>query len=251
MTASQEQPTRVAVITGASRGIGAETAKLLAMQKRHVVLMARSADALEKVCQDVAQLGGCAEKVVCDVSDHAALNDAIEQIAQKHQRLDIMVNNAGMTRDNLLLRMEDEEFDSVLHVNLRATFVACRAVLRPMMRNRWGRIVNVSSVAGVVGNAGQTNYSAAKSGIIGMTKSIAKEMAAKGITANVVAPGFIRTAMTHDLPPQVKDGAKRLTPLRRFGEPEEIAAAIAFFCSDQAAYCTGQVLAVDGGMTMT
>ena len=174
----------------------------------------------------------------------------IETIAQKHQRLDILVNNAGITRDNLMLRMSDDEFDAVIHANLRSVFVTCRAALRPMMRNKWGRIINIGSVAGVAGNAGQANYAAAKAGLAGLTKSLAKEMASKQITANVIAPGFIETSMTAGLPDAVKEYARKATPLGRFGKPEEIAAAVRFLADEGAGFITGQVLAVDGGMTM-
>ena len=241
---------RVAVITGASRGIGEHSAMQIAQQGRHVVLLSRGTEALERVKANIEKAGGSAQVCTCDVSDHGALSDALEAISDEHRRLDILVNNAGITRDNLMLRMSDAEFDEVISVNLRSVFVACRAALRPMMRNKWGRIINISSVAGVVGNYGQTNYAASKAGVVGMTKSIGKEMASKNITANVVAPGFIDTAMTTDLPGQVKDWALSATPLRRFGLPEEIAAAVAFLSSEQAGYITGQVLCVDGGMTM-
>ena len=243
-------PTRVAVVTGASRGIGAAIAHALAQQGRHVVLVARNAQNLTQVQSDITAAGGKASVAVCDISDGKALAETIEKIADEHKRLDILVNNAGITRDNLLLRMSDEEFDDVIATNLRSVFVACRAALRPMMRGKWGRIVNVGSVSGLVGNAGQANYAAAKAGLLGLTKSIGKEMAAKNITANVVAPGFIETDMTQVLPQQVKDMAVEHTPLKRMGKPEEIAAAVAFFTSEQASYVTGQVLAVDGGMTM-
>jgi len=241
---------RVAVITGASRGIGQSAAKLIAAAGRHVVLISRSEEALKRVQSQIEADGGSAESRPCDVSDHKALADTLEAIGDKHRRLDILVNNAGMTQDNLMLRMSDEEFDQVIAVNLRSVFVSCRAALRPMMRGKWGRIINISSVAGVVGNFGQTNYAASKAGVIGLTKSIAKEMASKHITANVVAPGFIDTAMTADLPEQVKKYAIDVTPLKRFGKPEEIGAAIAFLASEEAGYVTGQVLCVDGGMTM-
>jgi len=250
MSSSEESIQRVALITGASRGIGAESARRIAAQGRHVVLMSRSEGALSQVARSITDAGGSASVHTCDVSDHKLLTQAIDDIADEFGRLDILVNNAGMTQDNLLLRMTDEEFDEVIHVNLRASFVACRAAMRPMMRGKFGRIINISSVAGVIGNAGQANYSAAKSGLIGLTKTIAREMAGKKITANVVAPGFIETAMTGDLPNGVKDFAKQATPLARFGQPEEVASAIAYLTSEDAGYVTGQVLCVDGGMTM-
>ena len=242
-----QTPTRIAVITGASRGIGEQAARQLAQQGRHVVMLARSVDKLEAIRDEIRAAGGQASVYGCDIMDHQRLGELIESIAEEHKRLDILVNNAGMTRDNLMIRMSDEEFDTVVAANLRAVFVTCRAALRPMMRNRFGRIVNISSVAGVVGNMGQTNYAAAKSGVIGMTKSIAKEMAGKKITANVVAPGFIETAMTADLSDQVKKFALDATPLRRFGQADEVAGAIAYLTSDLAGYTTGQGVAVDGG----
>lgn len=242
--------TRVAIVTGASRGIGAAIAKAIAAQGRHVVLLARNAQKLEEVRGQIEAAGGRASAVTCDIADAAALNDAVEAVAEAHKRLDILVNNAGITRDTLVLRMSDEQFDEVIATNLRSAFVACRAAIRTMMRGKWGRIVNISSVAGLVGNAGQANYAAAKSGLIGLTRSIAKEMAGKNITANVIAPGFIETDMTAGLPDRVKDLARAATPMGRFGRDEEVAAAAAFLAGEQASYITGQVLAVDGGMTM-
>ncbi|MFP4143742.1 MAG: 3-oxoacyl-[acyl-carrier-protein] reductase [Phycisphaeraceae bacterium] len=241
---------RVAVVTGASRGIGAAIARALASQGRHVVCVARNAERLEAVKAEIEQAGGEASVVTCDMSDGEAVKGMIEKVAEERGRLDILVNNAGITRDNLLLRMGDDEFDDVINTNLRGVFLACRTVLRPMMRGRWGRIVNLGSVAGVVGNAGQANYAAAKAGLAGLTKSLAKEMASKGITANVVAPGFIETDMTDVLPQSIKDSVKKTTPAGRFGQPEDIAAAVAYLTSEEAGYVTGQVLTVDGGMTM-
>lgn len=249
-----EQPaTRVAVVTGASRGIGAQIAKSLAAQGRRLALIARDAAKLTAVASEIRQSMQHAPQPLilpCDISDGQALAAAIEQIASELGRLDILVNNAGITRDNLMLRMSDEEFDQVIQTNLRSVFVSCRAALRPMMRGRWGRIVNISSVSGLVGNAGQANYAAAKAGVIGLTKSIAKEMAVKGITANVVAPGFIDTDMTQVLPQQVKEFVLAATPLRRYGQANEVAAAVAYLTSEDAGFTTGQVLTVDGGMTM-
>lgn len=241
---------RIAVVTGASRGIGAAIAKALAEQGRHVVLVARNADKLNEVKAEIEADGGKASTMTCDMSDGEAVAKLIEDVASEHGRLDILVNNAGITRDNLLLRMTDEEFDQVIQTNLRSVFVACRAALRTMMRGKFGRIINIASVSALVGNAGQANYAAAKAGLIGFTKSVAKEMAAKKITANVVAPGFIETDMTDVLPQQVKDFATQATPLRRFGQPREIAAGVAYLASEDAGFTTGQVLTVDGGMTM-
>lgn len=245
-----DQDRRVAIVTGASRGIGAAIARALAGDGRHVVLTARDAGRLEAVATAIRSAGGSASVTACDVSDHAALAAMIDAVFDEHRRLDILVNNAGITRDNLMLRMSDAEFDEVIATNLRAVFVACRAALRPMMRGKWGRIVNISSVAGLVGNAGQANYAAAKAGLLGMTKSIAKEMASKNITANVVAPGFVQTDMTDVLPAAVKEMAMAATPMKRFGTPDDIGAAVAYLCGEQAGFVTGQVLAVDGGMTM-
>ncbi len=250
MVKMTDVPQRVALVTGASRGIGAAIGHALARQGRHVYLLARNVEKLEAVRSAIESEGGKASTVACDVGDGEALAAAVEQVAGEQKRLDILVNNAGITRDNLLLRMSDEEFDEVINVNLRAVFVACRAALRPMMRGRWGRIVNIGSVAGMVGNPGQANYAAAKAGIVGMTKSIAKEMAAKKITANVVAPGFIETDMTDGLSDQIKEFALGATPLKRFGQAQEIAEAVAYLASEHSGFTTGQVLGVDGGMTM-
>ena len=244
---------RVALVTGASRGIGAATALALAKQGCHVVCVARSIEKLEDVKKliDPADIPGSASIATCDIADGKALHQLIEDTAEAHGRLDILVNNAGITRDNLLMRMSDEEFDDVIQTNLRSVFVACRAATKHMMQKRFGRIINVGSVSGVVGNAGQSNYAAAKAGLAGFTKSLAKEMGKRGITANVVAPGFIQTDMTDILPDKIKEGVKQMTALGRMGQPEEIAAAIAFLASDEASYITGQVLTVDGGMTMS
>ncbi len=241
---------RVAIVTGASRGIGEAIAHALAKQGRHVVCVARNAEKLAAVVEAIKANGGAASVKTCDMSDAEAISNLIEDVAKEHGRLDILVNNAGITRDNLLLRMTDEEFDEVIQTNLRGVFVACRAALRPMMRGKWGRVINLGSVSGLVGNAGQSNYAAAKAALSGFTRSLGKEMASKNITANVVAPGFIQTDMTDVLPQAVKDGAVKAIPLGRFGQPQEIASAVAYLSSEDAGYVTGQVLTVDGGMTM-
>jgi 3-oxoacyl-[acyl-carrier protein] reductase len=239
---------RVALVTGASRGIGKAIALRLAADGHSMVLVARSSEAIEALADEINAGGGAAEACPCDLADDAAVDVMIEGVLDRHGRLDILVNNAGITRDGLILRMSDADFDLVLGTNLRAAFRLCRAAARPMMRGRWGRIVNIGSVVGVRGNAGQCNYAAAKAGLIGLTKSIGKELGGKGVTANVVAPGFIETDMTEALPQQLVQDAVKQLPLRRLGRPDEIASAVAFLTSDSAAYITGHVLAVDGGM---
>ncbi len=241
---------RVALVTGASRGIGRAVADRLAREGRHVVLVSRARAPLDEAVAAIRSRGNSASAISCDVGDPAALTEAIGETVRSLGRLDILVNNAGITRDGLMLRMSDEDFDEVIRVNLKSAFVACRAAARPMMGNRWGRIVNVSSISGRIGRAAQVNYCAAKAGLIGMTKAIAKEFATKGITANVVAPGFIETDMTADLPEAIKEEAKNITPMRRFGQADEIAAAVAYFTSEEAGFVTGEVLAVAGGMGM-
>jgi 3-oxoacyl-[acyl-carrier protein] reductase len=241
---------RVAVVTGASRGIGKAIALRLARDGRHVVLISRTEGPLTDVKAAIEANGGSASVLAVDISDAKAFAGAIEKIAEQQGRLDILVNNAGITKDGLVLRMSDEDWDAVVDTNLKSAFVAIRAAARPMMKNRFGRIISISSTSGVVGNSGQANYAAAKSGLMGLTKTIARELGSKGVTANVVAPGFIETDMTANLPQQVKDGVLGLMAVKRLGNGEDIAAAVAYLTSDEAGFVTGQTICVDGGMTM-
>lgn len=247
---TETNSTRVAVVTGASRGIGKSISLRLAKDGRHVVLVSRSEGPLTDLKHQIEAAGGKASVAAVDVASSEAFAKCIEDIAAKHGRLDILVNNAGITRDNLVLRMSDAEWAEVIQTNLTSAFVAIRAAARPMMKGKFGRIVNIASTSGVVGNAGQANYAAAKAGLIGLTKTIARELGGKGITANAVAPGYIETDMTSGLPQDIKDKITGMLAVRRLGTPEDIAAAVSYVASDEAGYLTGQTIVVDGGMTM-
>lgn len=239
---------RVALVTGASQGIGETIALELARQGPVVVLVDIQREKLEAVAERIAGIGGRASVQTADVSRFDQAAAVVEGVVKEHQRLDYLVNNAGITRDNLLMRMREEEWDAVLAVNLKGVFNFCRAAIRPMISHRFGRIVNISSVVGVMGNAGQANYSASKAGVIGLTKSLAREVAGREVTVNCVAPGYIMTAMTESLPEAVKKAFLEMIPMKRMGTPEDVAQAAKFLLSDQAAYITGQVIHVNGGM---
>lgn len=242
---------RVAVVTGGSRGIGRAIALELARRGAVVVVnYQKNAEAAEAVVGEITAAGGQAAAFQADVSQEEASGALIKFAVDTYGQLDILVNNAGTTRDNLIMRMKADEFDSVIETNLRSAWLCAKAAVSPMMRKRYGRIINITSVSGVVGQAGQTNYSASKAGLIGLTKALAREIASRGITVNAVAPGFVLTDMTKDLPADLTQQLNQLIPLGRWGEAEDVAHAVAFLASDEAAYITGQVLHVDGGMAM-
>lgn len=242
---------RVAIVTGGARGIGRAIVEELAHLGANVVIGDMLLDLAEKSAEEISQLTN--KRVIAvkvNVTEGKSSNELIDQTLKEFGRVDILVNNAGITRDTLILRMEETDWDAVLDVNLKGAFNCSKAAVRPMMKQRYGRIVNISSVSGQAGQAGQTNYSASKAGLIGFTKALAREVASRQITVNAVAPGFIPTSLTNDLSEELKKSILGATPIGRMGKPEEIASAVAFLASEEAAYITGQVLAVDGGMAM-
>lgn len=239
---------RVAIVTGAGRGIGRAVALELASNGADVVLVARTEEQLQAVAEEIRALGRRAEVVPADVSQSAEVTEAVAKAVEAFGRVDILVNNAGITRDTLVLRMKDEDWDRVLDVNLRSAFYFARACARHMIRSRYGRIVNISSVSGLVGNAGQCNYAASKAGLLGLTKSLARELASRGVTVNAVAPGLIKTDMTEGIAENPEVTGK--IPLGRVGTVQDVANAVRFLASERTGYITGQVLAVDGGMVM-
>ncbi len=238
---------RTALVTGSTRGIGHAIAQVLTECGARVAVVGRSADTAQAVA---AELGNGAQGFACDVSDVAQVSALVERVEQALGAVDILVNNAGVTRDNIMLRLKDDDWDAVIDANLRGAFASIRAAARGMMKRRWGRIVNISSIVGLIGNRGQTNYAASKAGLIGLTKSVAREFASRNILANVVAPGFIETDMTAAMTEDARRTLSAQIPLERLGAPRDVAAAVAFLASEHAAYITGQVLVVDGGMVM-
>lgn len=241
---------KVALVTGAGRGIGKAIAEALADEGVTVICVSKSESSCGAVAEAIRTKGQKAVAYAVDVSDAAAVASVSEKIMAEFPNVDIIVNNAGITRDNLLIRMSDEEWLDVINTNLNSAFYWVKNLVRPMTKKRWGRIINIASVVGLTGNAGQTNYSAAKAGLIGMTKSLAKEFASRGITANVVAPGFIETDMTSVLSDEVKEGILKVVPLKRLGSAKDIANMVTYLSSEESGYITGQVFTVDGGMVM-
>ena len=238
---------RVALVTGSTRGIGHAIAGTLAECGAKVAIVGRDQGKAQEVA---GALGSGAQGFACDVADTASVTKLVEDVEKAFGSVDILVNNAGLTRDNILLRLKDDDWDAVLDANLRGAFASIRAATRGMMKRRWGRIINIASVVGIIGNKGQANYAASKAGLIGLTKSVAKEFASRNILANAVAPGFIETDMTAAMTPDARTALSQQIPLERLGKPADIASTVAFLASDHAAYITGQVFVVDGGMVM-
>ena len=241
---------KIALVTGASRGIGQSISMILAQNGAHVVCVSRNINDVQSVADKITHQKFNASAASCDISDSNNVTELVKDIIEKHGRIDILINNAGITRDNLLMRMSENDWNEVVNVNLKAAFTAIKAASRSMIKQRSGRIINISSVVGLIGNAGQVNYAASKAGLIGMTKSVAREFASRGITANCIAPGYVETQMTNKLTDEVKSSLKEQIPLGRIGNVEDIAYAVAFLASDEASYITGQTLAVDGGIVM-
>jgi 3-oxoacyl-[acyl-carrier protein] reductase len=240
---------KVAIITGASRGIGKSVAQELSKSGAHVVCVSRSGDDLLKISNKLNDEGFSSSFFVCDVSDFSDFKKLIDDTVSKFNRVDILVNNAGITKDNLIMRMPESDWDKVIDVNLKGVFNGIKAVARQMMKQKHGRIINISSIVGLIGNPGQANYTASKAGIIGLGKAVSKELASRNITVNSIAPGYIETDMVEDIQETVKEDLFKQIPLGRIGKPSDIATAVLYLASDEAGYVTGQTLTIDGGMT--
>lgn len=243
-------PHKLALVTGAGRGIGNAIAQQLAREGLTVICVSRTQASCDSVVEAITQAGGQAFAMPVDVSDKEAVAAACKDVIERWGGVDILVNNAGITADNLFIRMSDEDWDRVLQTNLSSCFYWCRGLARPMTQKRWGRIVNISSVSGIMGNAGQANYAASKAGMIALTKTMARELAGRNITVNSIAPGFIDSDMTQALSPEIKEKVLLQIPLKRFGKPSDVSALTAFLCSEEANFITGQTFTVDGGMVM-
>lgn len=242
---------KVALVTGASRGIGREIALTLAGRRAFVIVNYNgSEEHAKETVREIEKIDGKAVIYPCDVSDFKATEQMTKELIKTYGHIDILVNNAGITRDGLIMRMSEEDFDKVIAINLKGTFNTIRHLSRQMLKQRGGKIINIASVSGVLGNAGQANYAASKAGVIGLTKTMARELAGKGVNVNAVAPGFINTDMTRVLPESVKTSVTEQIPMKKFGEPKDVAEAVVFLASDAASYITGQVICVDGGMAM-
>jgi 3-oxoacyl-[acyl-carrier protein] reductase len=239
---------RSALVTGSTRGIGRSIAETLARAGAKVAVVGRDRARAEEVASQLP--GSGAKGFACDIGDVSSVSKLVEDVEKALGTVDILVNNAGLTRDNLLMRLKDDDWDAVINANLRGAFVAIRAATRGMMKRRWGRVINIASVVGLVGNKGQANYSASKAGLIGLTKSVAKELASRNILANAVAPGFIETDMTAAMTPEARASLSQQIPLERLGTPNDVAGVVGFLASEYATYITGQVFVVDGGMVM-
>ena len=241
---------KVAIVTGASRGIGEAIAKQLSSCGAKIILIARNSDQLVAVKETIISNGGIAESMAGDVSNLNSISEIVTNTIDKWGQIDILVNNAGIARDNIIMRMKEDDWDSVMNINLKGCFNGIKSVARPMIKNKAGRIINITSVLGQIGNAGQSNYAASKAGIMGLTKSMAKELGSRNITVNAVAPGYITTDMTNELNDEVKEQLKSSIPLGRLGTPDDVANLVCFLASDEAGYITGQTFNVDGGMVM-